>query len=136
MGLTFQIEEMEGISQQGRPIPVSPCFLVGFTVSSDPASGYCLVGKIPPPPGGGDLLERGGGGGRGSRGESPPPCRNIPNPQGNRKSPRRGLLDQAQVRTPFTPPFWGSFAYDTPMYGTGCPTPCKIIILGEKMIPQ
>ena len=23
------------------------------------------------------------------------------------KSPRRGLLDQAQVRTPYTPPFWG-----------------------------
>ena len=52
------------------------------------------------------------------------------------KSPRRGLLDQAQVRTPYTPPFWGSFAYDTPRYGTGCPTSCKIIILGEKMIPQ
>ena len=34
------------------------------------------------------------------------------------------------------PPFWGSFAYDTPRYGTGCPTPCKIMILGEKMIPQ
>ena len=34
------------------------------------------------------------------------------------------------------PPFLGSFAYDTPRYGTGCPTPCKIIILGEKMIPQ
>ena len=26
------------------------------------------------------------------------------------------------------PPFLGSFAYDTPRYGTGCPTPCKIII--------
>ena len=52
------------------------------------------------------------------------------------KSPRRGLLDQAQVRTPYTPPFLGSFAYNTPRYGTGCPTPCKIIILGEKMIPQ
>ena len=34
------------------------------------------------------------------------------------------------------PPFLGSFAYNTPRYGTGCPTPCKIIILGEKMIPQ
>ena len=34
------------------------------------------------------------------------------------------------------PPFLGSFAYNTPKYGTGCPTPCKIIILGEKMIPQ
>ena len=34
------------------------------------------------------------------------------------------------------PPFLGSFAYHTPRYGTGCPTPCKIIILGEKMIPQ
>ena len=34
------------------------------------------------------------------------------------------------------PPFLGSFAYDTPRYGTGCPTPCKNIILGEKMIPQ
>ena len=34
------------------------------------------------------------------------------------------------------PLFLGSFAYDTPRYGTRCPTPCKIIILGEKMIPQ
>ena len=34
------------------------------------------------------------------------------------------------------PPFLGSFAYNTPRYGTGCPTPCKIIILGERMIPQ
>ena len=34
------------------------------------------------------------------------------------------------------PTFLGSFAYDTPRYGTGCPTPCKIIILREKMIPQ
>ena len=33
--------------------------------------------------GGRDLLERGGGGGEGSRGEgSPPPCRNVPSPQG------------------------------------------------------
>ena len=59
-------------------------------------------------------------------------CRSVGMP----KSPRRGLLDQAQVRTPYTPPFWGSFAYHTPRYGTGCPTPCRIIILGEKMIPH
>ena len=32
--------------------------------------------------------------------------------------------------------FWGSFAYNTATYGTGCPTPYKIIILGEKMITQ
>ena len=49
-------------------------------------------------------------------------------------SPRRRLLDQAQVCT--YPPFLGSFAYNTPWYGTGCQTPCKFIILGEKMIPQ
>ena len=34
------------------------------------------------------------------------------------------------------PPFWGSFAYHTPRYGFCRLTPCKIIILGQKIITQ
>ena len=34
------------------------------------------------------------------------------------------------------PTFLPSFAWDTPRYGTRCLTPFKIIILGEKMMPQ
>ena len=52
------------------------------------------------------------------------------------KSPRREVVRSSAGVYAIYPPFLGSFAYDTPGYGTGCPTPCKIIILGEKMIPQ
>ena len=41
----------------------------------------------------------------------PPPLQSLGQsllrPSVNHKSPRRGLLDQAQVRTPYTPLFWG-----------------------------
>ena len=47
-------------------------------------------------------------------------------------------LDQAHAQTPYTPsvPFWGLFAQHTPRHDIGCLTPCKIIILRDKMIPK
>ena len=53
------------------------------------------------------------------------------------KSPRRGLLDQVQAQTPYPPPpLLGSFARDTAKVWYWMLARCKIIILGEKMIPQ
>ena len=46
------------------------------------------------------------------------------------------LLDQAQVRAPYSPLFGGSFALHTPYYDIRCSTTCKIIILGDKMNPN
>ena len=49
------------------------------------------------------------------------------------------LLDQAQERSLFPPPpffYWGSFAQHTPRHDIGCLTPCKIIIMPDKAIPQ
>ena len=68
---------------------------------------------------------------------TPPPPPSLYGPrfiEQTMKSPRRGLLDQgAHV---VCPPFWGSFAEHTPTSGIGCLTPCKIIILGHKALPQ
>ena len=49
---------------------------------------------------------------------------------------KKTMLDQAYARTPYTTPFWGLSAYHTPRHDFGCPTPCKIIILQDKMITQ
>ena len=62
--------------------------------------------------------------------------RNFPQFSAISQSPRREVVRSSAGAYAIYPPFLGSFAYDTPGYGTGCPTPCKIIILGEKMIPQ
>ena len=55
---------------------------------------------------------------------------------GNYKITSKRVVRSSAGAYAIYPPFLGSFAYNTPRYGTGCPTPCKIIILGEKMIPQ
>ena len=46
------------------------------------------------------------------------------------------LLDQAQVLTPYTPPFGGHSRSIPPRHDIGCLTPGKIIILGDGMIPK
>ena len=43
------------------------------------------------------------------------------------------LLDQAHARAPYTPLFGGSFMEHTPKHDIGCLTPCKTIILRDKL---
>ena len=45
------------------------------------------------------------------------------------------LLDQAYARTPYTPLFWGR-TRNIPQGMIGCLTPCKIITLRDKVIPN
>ena len=45
-------------------------------------------------------------------------------------------MDQVPVQMPYTPPpLGGSFALDTPLYDIQLLTRCKIIMLGDKVIP-
>ena len=55
---------------------------------------------------------------------------------GRGKSPRREVVRSSAGASGVYPPFLGSFAQHTPRHDIGCPTPCKIIILPNKTIPQ
>ena len=52
------------------------------------------------------------------------------------ESPRREVVRSSAGASGVYPPFLGSFAQHTPRHDIGCPTPCKIIILPNKTIPQ
>ena len=72
--------------------------------------------------------------GRNAPSTPPPPPEVTRDAHVVHKSPRRGLLDQAQARAPCVPSFWGLFAEHTPRYGIVCLTPCKIIIFGGSKV--
>ena len=53
-----------------------------------------------------------------------------------KKSPRREVVRSSEGVCVVYPAFGGSLASHTPRHHIGCPTPCKIIILPNTMIPQ
>ena len=126
-----------------RPsFPVRPAHTAPSCIPDRKTDGQQNDGETGPPARQGErqgffriIKNQRGGGDPSPKTPSPPPQTKVTIVGKNEITSKRVVRSSAGAYAIY-PPFLGSFAYDTSRYGTGCPTPCKIIISGEKMIPQ